>query len=63
MQTPTGTTELHRVDSTLWHDRPGHLSDTERPGHAGRALIGVFLVSIALWAGIILGLRALIAAL
>ena len=63
MQTPTTSTELHSVDSTSWHDRWEQTRDTERLGQTGRALIGVFLASIALWAGIIIGIKALIAAL
>ena len=63
MQTPVANTGPHSVESTSSHDRLRQSSDTEQPGQAGWALISVFLVSIALWAGIIFGVKALIAAL
>ena len=63
MQTPTRSAESHSVDSASWHDRWEQTRGTEQPGQTGRALVGVFLASIALWAGIIIGIKALIAAL
>ena len=46
-----------------WDDVDRATVDAEVPGRAGRALLGVLLVSLALWAGIIFGARALIEAL
>ena len=46
-----------------WHAVGGEAIDTEVPARGSRALLGVLLVSVALWAGILLGVRALIAAL
>ena len=63
MRTPVAKTDSRSVDTALWDDHWGERIDAERPGQAGRALLGVFLVSISLWVGIILGIRVLIAAL
>lgn len=63
MQTPTRSTDLHSADPGPWHHRWDESPDTEQADQSGWGFVSVILVSVALWAGIILALRALVTVL
>ena len=69
MQAPLINTGFHAADSALdadasaVRDKSAQKSDHNSLAEAGRALAGVFLVGLVLWAAIILGIRAAISGL
>jgi len=60
MGTPSVAGKSHKRNARSWGEIDRDPIDAAAPGRAGRALLGVMLVSLALWAGIIAGLRALL---
>jgi hypothetical protein len=63
MRTPVVIAKLNSVHQGQ-SDHPHHVTlGADALGRGGRALLGVLLVSIALWIGIILGIRSLIHAM
>jgi hypothetical protein len=63
MGTPATAGKSHRRIVRSWGKIDREPVDAVALGRAGRALLGVMLVSLAMWAGIIAGIRALLEAL
>jgi hypothetical protein len=63
MWTPVVGAKTHPPHPQTWDDARRDALEAERPRQSGWGLVAVLLVSLALWAGIILGIQALIAAL
>jgi hypothetical protein len=63
MRTPVTQSDSYSIDTAPSNCSRGESSEGERPFAGGRLLIGVFLVSIALWFGSVIAIRTLIAAL
>jgi len=63
MRTPVVTNNGHLADLAPRDDRRDAGASDEEIGQAGRPLVGVLIVSIAFWIGILWATRALIAAL
>lgn len=62
METPVADSSPHSTDSTSWQDRGKRSLDGGRQLPFGPAILLILLASIALWAAIVVGVRALIAA-
>lgn len=63
MGTPVAADKARKRYVRSWDDVHSDGADGEDVGRTGRALLGVVLVGLALWAAIIFAIRLLIAAL